>query len=416
MLLLRSLVLPLVLVAASALAGVAAAQDSGPNADTLQRIQAQVSEIRGFSKGGDVNLRFLDQVALHNLLVQAFDRDYLPIERESDQKQMELLGLIEPTDDIVRISLDLLTDQVVGVYDPDLKAMFVLQSDQAQFGPAAQVTFAHEFTHALQDQRYDLNRFAPKHAGNTDRTLALHALIEGDALLAQHLWSTRNLNAREQAEALRAGGSGGVLQTVPLAVRAELLFPYIDGYRFVSRAYFEAQSDYRAVDELFRNPPQSTAQVLHIEKYRAGIPPVEVPLPNVAATLGPDWRAISTNVLGELDLKSLLRQYGDRVEAENVAAHWAGDRWMLVENDGRPALVLKTVWDAPDAAQAFFDAYGRGLRTRFPTASVDVSTGERQVLSTPIHVTELRLSGNEVLAVISFDRTSAAAIVSAVAG
>src|ERR671937_177001 len=137
MLLLRSLVLPLVLVAASALAGVAAAQDSGPNADTLQRIQAQVSEIRGFSKGGDVNVRFLDQVELHNLLVQAFDRDYLPIERESDQKQMELLGLIQPTDDIVRISLDLLTDQVVGVYDPDLKAMFVLQSDQAQFGPAA---------------------------------------------------------------------------------------------------------------------------------------------------------------------------------------------------------------------------------------------------------------------------------------
>jgi hypothetical protein len=156
--------------------------------------------------------------------------------------------------------------------------------------------------------------------------------------------------------------------------------------------------------------------VLHPDKYRAGVAPVDVTLPDLAAGLGAGWRAINSNVLGEFELRNVLQQYGDRGEAGRVASHWSGDRWALVEADGQPTLAWKTVWDSPDAALAFFDAYGRGLRARFPGASVDVAEDQRLALSLDGAATELRLDGSSVLTVIGPDRATAVAVVAAATG
>jgi hypothetical protein len=406
---LRLLVAGLLLVVSS---GPATAQ-TGPDPALLDRISEQVGEISGRARLGDVELTLLDQAALHAYLRDTFERDYLPVERESDQKLLLALGLIKPSDDLVQISLDLLSDQVLGVYDPDRKTLFLV-TDTPEFGPAAQVTYAHEFEHALQDQYYGLRRLSSKHPDNYDRAIAVHALEEGDAVLLEGVWANSHLTPRELAESRRVGGSSGILDKVPAAIRSELLFPYLDGYRFVADAYHTAGDSYTAVDELFKNPPVSTAQVMHPDKYRAGVAPVQVALPDLVSALGPGWRLINSNVLGEFELRNVLQQYGDRAEAASVASHWSGDTWTLVEKDGQPALAWKTVWDSPEAAAAFFDTYGRGLRARFGSATVDVSDDERQALSTDTTATELRLlDGNTVLAVIAADRATAVAIVAA---
>jgi hypothetical protein len=405
----RLLVAGLLLVVSS---GPASAQ-SAPDPALLDRISDQVGEISGRSRLSQVELTFLDQAALRAYLRDTFERDYLPIERESDQKLLLMLGLITPKDDLVQISLDLLSDQVLGVYDPDRKTMFLVTDDTAAFGPAAQVTYAHEFEHALQDQYYGLRRLSSKHPDNYDRAIAVHALEEGDAVLLEGVWASSHLTPRELAESRRVGGSSGILDRVPAAVRSELLFPYLDGYRFVADAYHGGGDSYAAVDELFKNPPVSTAQVMHPDKYRAGVPPVQVRLPDMVAALGPGWRLINTNVLGEFELRNVLQQYGDRAEASSVAGHWSGDTWTLVEKDGQAALAWKTVWDSPEAAAAFFDTYGRGLRARFPAAHLDVSDAQRQALSADGVATELRLADSSVLAVIAADRPTAVAIVTA---
>ncbi len=160
---------------------------AAPDTSTLRAIEGQVSQIRGLEALAEPDLQLLDHASLTTYLANQFERDYLPNERESDQKEFVLLGLIKPTDNIVQIQLNLLSDQVIGIYDSGTKSLFVV-ADQAGFGPAERMTYAHEFNHALQDQYYDLNKIAPKHPASNDRSLAVHALIEGDAIMLQTLW------------------------------------------------------------------------------------------------------------------------------------------------------------------------------------------------------------------------------------
>lgn len=403
------------LAASVAVVNAQAAPAIGPETSTLRAIEAQVSQIRGLPRLTETDLTLLDHVALHKYLVDEFDRDYWPNEREADQKAWVALGLLKSNENLVQIQLNLLTDQVIGVYDTDTKSLFVV-NDQAGFGPAQRLTYAHEFNHALQDQHFNLDKLAPKHPDSNDRSLAIHAVLEGDAVLLQSLWASANLTQDELVDLARgAGGSDDSLSRVPLIVRTELLFPYVEGFTFVRQAYRQAGNSYSGVDSLLANPPESTAQLLHIDKYRNQVRPVNVQFNDVAATLGSDWRRIGSGVLGELDSRVLLEQWGsDHADASRVAAGWAGDSWQLVEKDGRAAIVVKSTWESADAARTFFSAYARGMRMRFDAAMTEESSAARQALTTPVAATDLQLQGNDVLAVIAFDRASATAIVNAV--
>jgi hypothetical protein len=384
-----------------------------PDTSTLRAIEAQVSRIRGLQPLSAPDLRLLDHTSLQAYLLDEFDRNYLPREREADQKELVALGLIQPSDDLVQIDLNLFTAQVIGIYDTQVKSMFVV-SDQGSFGPAARLTYAHEFNHALQDQYYGLNKIAPKHPESNDRSLAVHGLIEGDAIMLQNLWAQENLTQDDVLQLARGAGSDDSLARVPLVVRAELLFPYTYGYNFVRQAFRAAGNSYTAVDSLFLNPPESTSQILHPEKYRNHVAPAHVQLGDVAANLGPDWRTVGRGVLGELDTRVLLQQWGSsQPEAARVAAGWSGDRWQLVEKGGLTAIALKSTWDTSAAASEFFSAYTQGLRTRFADAQVDESSPTRQALTTDSAATEVRLQDSDVLMVIGFDRETVTAIVAA---
>jgi hypothetical protein len=387
---------------------------AGPDRSLLDRIEDQVMRIRGLRRKTDVPLRVLDRDALRNYFVQTFERDYLPNERESDQKLLVTLGLVNSSENLVQILLDLLQEQVIGTYNEDEKVLYVV-GQGAQFGPEEKVTFAHEFTHALQDQRYDLTRLAPKHPDNEDRSLAVHALIEGDAVLLQQLWAQENLTAEETDQLRRGGADSSKLEQAPSVVRTELLFPYVDGFQFVFQTYRQA-GNYSGVDDIFRSPPDSTEQVLHPDKYRAHEKPVDVTLPDLAEKLGEGWRRIDSNVLGELDFRILLEQYGDRTSAVRAAGGWGGDRWQLLEKDGRQAVVLRTVWDSENDASEFFDTFAQGLRTRFSDARQEEASDARNALTASTMATELRRNGREVLVALSFDRPSVESLVEAVGG
>jgi hypothetical protein len=141
---------------------------------------------------------------------------------------------------------------------------------------------------------------------------------------------------------------------------------------------------------------------------------VPVQLPGLTALLGPDWRQVGSGVLGELETRVLLEQWGsNHSDAIRVASGWSGDQWQLVEKDGRSAMVVKSTWETPAAARDFFSSYSRGLRNRFDSATTEESSPTRQALTTPVAATDLRLQGSDVLTVIAFDRDTANAIVEA---
>ena len=262
--------------------------------------------------------------------------------------------------------------------------MFVLVTTSSAFGAAEQVTYAHEFNHALQDQHFDLNKLAPKHP-DQQRPLARRARAgrrrrgpAADALGGGAIWP------RTTCSSLPRGASGGddSLARVPLVVRTELLFPYVEGFNFVRQAYRQAGNSYAAVDELFENPPESTAQILHPDKYRDQVQPDDVQLRDVAGDTWPDWRTVGSGVLGELDTRVLLEQWGtDHCEAVRVAGRLER-RPLAAGRKGRPLGDRHQVdLGVPEAARAFFSAYTRGLRTRFDSATIEESSATRQALT-----------------------------------
>jgi hypothetical protein len=373
----------------------------------VQNILTEVQTLRGLRSTANVPVQFIEESALRAILMRRFDQDYLPAERDVDQKLLVMLGLLRPDQDLIGIDRDLLTDQVLGLYSTDDKTLYVL-GNAGQIGPAEEATIAGAYIHALQDQTYDLSRITPMHTDNNDRAQAIQALIEGDAVLVQSLWSQTYLSAVQQRELAPDQDSLDKLQQAPAVVRTNALFPYVDGLGFVMQLY--KQKGFAGVDAAFNNLPVSSAQILHPESYAAGLQPIDVSAPDLAGQLGAPWRRLDTNVLGELGIRNVLAQYGDRQTAQAAASGWRGDRWQLLDHDGQLALVLRTVWASDAQASRFFLTYGQGLKVRFPDAKAEEQSAARQALTTATLATDLRRRGSEVDLVISFDRPSTTAL------
>jgi hypothetical protein len=378
-----------------------------PGKGVVQSILTEVQTLRGLRSTANVPVQFLEEAQLKAILMRRFDQDYLPLERDVDQKLLVMLGLLRPDQDLIGIDRDLLGDQVLGLYSTDDKTLYVL-GDPGQIGPAEEATIAGAYIHALQDQTYDLSRITPMHTDNNDRAQAIQALIEGDAVLVQSLWSQTYLSAIEQRELAPDQDSLDKLQQAPAVVRTNALFPYVDGLGFALQLY--KQKGFAGVDAAFSNLPVSTAQILHPDTYAAGVQPLDVPAPDLAGQLGAPWRRLDTNVLGELGIRNVLAQYGDRQTAQTAASGWRGDRWQLLEHDGQLALVLRTMWGTDAQASRFFLTYGQGLKARFPDARAEEQSAARQALTTSGVATDLRRRGSEVDFIISFDRDSASAL------
>jgi hypothetical protein len=397
--------------AAPVAAPVPTVQVSGADSALVQQIEADVAGLRGLQPRASVPLRFLDQQALQRYFLDKFNQDYLPNDRESDQKLLTTLGVINSRETVVQVLLDVLQEQIIGIYDQDDKTMYLV-ADNGQFGPDEKGTFAHEYVHALQDQYFDLTTLAPKHPQNDDRSLAILALTEGDATLMQRLWAQKALTA-DEINQLGQGSPTSKLLSAPLFMREQLLFPYTDGFNFIRQIY--QANGAAGIDDVFRNPPDSTAQILHMDKYRNHVAPVEVSLPDLEASgLGPGWRTIKSNVLGELDLRLILTQLTDSTRGVRGASGWAGDRWQLLEKDGRQALVIKSVWDSDNEARTFLETFGLAMRNRFAGAKQEEASPTRQALSASTAASEVRRNAATVVVVIAFDRATAETIANVV--
>ena len=155
------------------------------------------------------------------------------------------------------------------------------------------------------------------------------------------------------------GTSGlNVFENAPLVLKESLLFPYEGGLRFIAR--LRRTRPWSDVDKLFRDPPVSTEQILHPEKYDAREKPIAIKLPVLAALKG--WTRIYLGDQGELGVRILLRQHGIRKErAERAAAGWGGDQVQVFappSDDGKGSddlvAIAPMVWDAEmDAVEAF---------------------------------------------------------------
>lgn len=261
------------------------------------------------------------------------------------------LGLMPADYDFVGGIYALLERNVAGFYDEDSDTMFLLDD----LGMADRETLVHELEHALQDQHFDLDRLIGYTPGESDRVTATHAIAEGDAMST--MFEVMNGNAfLIDAAALRfmmvasvAIVEGG--QETPRVLQASLIAPYVDGYRFVQS--LRERGGWNAVNAAFREPPASTEQLLHLDKYDAREPPIVVAKP--APPPGEGWTDKDADVLGEQGLRMVFEQWGRVAVAADAAAGWGGDRYRVVERphpDGGVAVAAAWLVVFDDEAEA----------------------------------------------------------------
>lgn len=343
-----------------------------PPAEVYAEIRAAVAEIRGLQPTAAVDPVTIDEAQMRVNLQAEFDATQSPAQLKDAEDLLIALGLLPSGASLRALYLDLQGDQVVGYYSPDKDQLFIVTRTGA-LGAVDEVTYAHEFTHQLQDQRIDLDALGLDAADQSDRSLARLALVEGDASSVQAEWMAANLTPKELGELLAASldpEALAALQRAPAYLRDTATFPYQDGLAFVSR--LTANGGYAAVDAAFADPPDSTEQILHPDKYLVREAPTRVALPaTVADALGPGWSEAGQDTLGELILRVWLREGGvPAVEARAAAAGWGGDRLALLRGPGGEiAVALVTEWDSiPDAAEFASAAQravaGMGLKAR----------------------------------------------------
>jgi hypothetical protein len=348
----------------------------------MDTILQRVSRLRGLAPTGPIDRSFMKRDELRAYYEQTFFEENPADEILTTQQLLELLGYIKPGTSIIDLLLDVLGEEVLGFYNRETKSVYVV-SERDRWTPSDVITLAHEFTHALQDQHYDIQAGYEARKGNNDRQLAYQALVEGDATLLQSVYSLRFLTEAERAiERAASSDGGGALDAAPLILKRELLFPYDDGVSFLLNQFLDGS--WPAVDAVWRDPPESTEQVLHPEKYRAREAPIAVTMPDLQSYLGSDWQLLEENTLGELDWHILIEQYTDAATANRAAGGWGGDRYQLLRRDSDDALLLgsRLGWDTERDAIEFFEAYQRVATSRH-SASLQVGPGLSDTLPAP---------------------------------
>jgi hypothetical protein len=237
------------------------------------------------------------------------------------------------------------------------------------------ITITHELVHALQDQYFPLDSLEKEH-GDNDRTSAVQAVIEGEAVFEQ---MSAMLGGNNFAMALPGGwervrqmirdaqGTMPVFATAPMFIQESLLFPYLSGAEFVR--HFKEK---RPGQMPFRPPPTSTKQVMHPDRFLDSLDvPTRVLFPKSEA-----GSVVYENDLGEFETRLYLFQHlGDAGIAARGAAGWEGDRYLVVNTSQGAGLTWLTVWDSPIDAAQFRDLMEQTIEKRFKTAHAAGGSG-----------------------------------------
>ena len=241
----------------------------------------------------------------------------------------------------LRVDLEQWLWGVRGGYDAG--RAFVV-SDGLLLGREEQLVYAHEFTHVLQTQQFGLKECSKLFS---ESCMAEKSLLEGEAVLVEEIYKDTYF-----PDSTEEGASPG---GTPCLMGA-LHFPYVQGYKFAETLY--AQGGWEAVNAAHANPPRSTEQVLHPDRYLAGDESQTISISLFPSFLGPDWHLASNGILGEYLTRCYLSQQIPMGEAAEAAEGWDGDQYHVFYTDvGELALVLRTVWDTPLDAEEFVAAY-----------------------------------------------------------
>jgi hypothetical protein len=372
-------------------------EDSRLNTTAITRTMRDVTALRHLPLKRDLTVELVNREHLRGELIRQFEKEVDPAKMAVQEQLFKKLGLLDPALDLSALLLDMLTEQIAGYYDPETGMMRLIEGSVEMGGLmgvaatilrrdlAGEFLLAHELTHALNDQHFNLTAFLDT-PGNQDSLAARKAFVEGEAMLVGLNYVLRRPMKRVTYDlppaAIASTGEGDNEKSsvesqwarIPTAIRRQLMFSYIDGGTFAVAVYTAGGT--RALDRVYTDPPASSEHILHPLKYLKQVdPPVNVELPDVVPEMAA-LKLVEEDTMGEIGVLGLLEEPIGLVAARIAAAGWGGDRYRLYVSEANPeniGLYWETVWDTK-SDQVEFDTQIRAtLRKRYgaPTDSLD---------------------------------------------
>jgi hypothetical protein len=340
----------------------------------MELIQRQVIQDRGLEASGVFTRVLFTKDQLRQRVLDDFLEDYSVEEAGEDAIVLEAFGLLNAEFDMYNFYRDLLSEQIAGFYDNETKEMVVVQD--TKFGGSERLTYAHEYTHALQDQNFDirngLNYNDDACENDSERCAAIQALLEGDASLSEFNWFGNHATTQDRTDIFSFFDDyeSPVLDTAPKFIAKDFLFPYENGLEFVQ--YLYDQGGWSAIDQAYADLPVSTEQIMHPERYPDD-KPIPVSLPDLSAILDEGWTELDQGEMGEwytyliladgLDKDALINE----VEASAAAEGWGGDSYIVYYNpdDDATVMVFRTLWESSNQASEFANTFKAYATDRF---------------------------------------------------
>ncbi len=367
---------------------VAAPAKSGPSTTTTNadfaaaadEVLQQMSEITGLKLRAPLKKSLRSREQIRAYVINEMNEDKNPAERYAGQRSAEAFGLLPKGFNLDSFMVELLTEQIAGLYDPKAHEFYV-----ADWIPAAdqKMVMAHELTHALQDQHFQIEDWAKAARPNDDAELARESVLEGSAMAAMVDYllqgtgrSLQDLPDINPSMLIGDMESTPMLKKAPPFLKDALIFPYLDGLNF-SAAVLRPDG-WTALSGIFAKPPVSTQQILHPALYKAGKIPPKVMVPSMDKDVGADWAKLEDNIMGEFGWKEVLKQFLGEEKATPLSSSWNGDRYVVYEQKKTKRLLLMTRLDLATEGDAahFFAAYSEALEKKHDQRTSEVRQHE----------------------------------------
>jgi hypothetical protein len=376
---------------------------------TMEEIEAEIEELRELESSAPITRTLMTQEELTAYMEARFAEDYPPEEVADDVLVLATFDFVSRDFDLLQVLLDFYSSEILGLYDDELNRFYIITS--GEFDLRNRITHAHEYVHGLQDQNLGLDEFVDGDKLTDDELLARLALVEGDATLAMSEYLLANLSELSAGElaTLAAEDPEGYEESMaatPAIIRETFSFPYRYGLDFVSLLQEEG---WGAVDAAYADPPQSSEQILHPEKYFSRDEPQIIALPPLTDTLGAGWRLVEAETLGEFQTNLYLAQQVEQSTADLASQGWDGDQYAVYANDGAVLLALSSVWDTQADQEEFVSAYAQYAEAKFGQPPTLVLESEMW-WETPAEVAVLTWAGDRVLIVLGPDQETTAKV------
>ena len=411
--------------------------------NSVDEILRFASQDTGFPIKKKVKRTIVSREQVEKYIGAKFKDDADRIRFERSELVQKKFGLLPRQFNLHEFLIKLLAEQVAGYYDEKTRTMNLLDWNAPDM---QRPVMAHELTHALQDQSYNLGKMS-KHEEdiekkgledldalirNDEESTCRSAVLEGQAMivLLDYVLAPQQQSVEKMPQvvdlmqaSMDKSRDSPVFDSAPLLLQEQLSFPYRQGMKFI-KDLLVAGGKKLAYNGVLERMPQTTREVMEPREYLAGhvVPPLLLP---DFSLLKKDYEAYDAGAMGELDVNVLLRVYGDEKLATKLSSEWRGGSYYAAgrrnakppnkDSSAHIGLFYVSKWASEAAAQEFAKAYAEALPKRYESlhrVSAASTAGLDQYSSAdgPIFIKQ---SGTAIVAVESFDEDVAKKLIEA---